>query len=567
NPLSGNQERAIPANSLRGMIGSLMEGLSQSTMRVLDDEDKTRYSVRKAADTPLKTLGLIQIDEKKQYTLIPVWGGAFGNLKVNGKKLDPELCCYQHNHYRDEHNENAEPYYCYRRGGRTGNAHEPANEIIIAKALIEEQHRKNAGLRINQEVIKNFERVLNEQWQIKFSADGNRSPAEQLESLNLLPVGYASHQGRFGENPASNGQAPPIRLLDGDLLYYGDRMMRETTIVDEVAFSAIWRGTVKGTLHEKLEAQGGENLLPWNPKRSALTPAEAMLGVVEHGNNEGQVRNLASRINFADGFAESPPQDTGCQRLRILASPKPPSPAMYFHFASPDNLINRDKGINRQKLDLTNSFVRANGRKIYPPQPLALESERSPWITQVSCESDPNRNCKQFIECKPIAANTELEFTIDYENLSDAELGLLLRALMPAEQHPSDREPTFVHRLGLGKPIGLGHVALSIEAVDSIQRKTRYTPDGLNSSRYQNQEALPFDDSLVDPDSLKALRVAGNPQSFAGHPVSYPLSAGQNYGSEEDGYQWFVNNDKLDNPQSLGPIDPNADTPPTLKRN
>lgn len=64
-----NGQVAIPANSLRGLIGNTAEILSQSSLRVLTQPEDGAYSVRKPADSTdaedsknvLKNLGILLI--------------------------------------------------------------------------------------------------------------------------------------------------------------------------------------------------------------------------------------------------------------------------------------------------------------------------------------------------------------------------------------------------------------------------------------------------------------------------------------------------------------------------
>ena len=67
----------------------------------------------------------------------------------------------------------------------------------------------------------------------------------------------------------------------------------------------------------------------------------------------------------------------------------------------------------------------------------------------------------------PISPGSIFKGTIRFENFSDEELGALLFAIdLPAE---------CCHKLGMGKPLGLGSVRLDIEGLTLIDRKKRYS--------------------------------------------------------------------------------------------
>ena len=70
-PYLRNGKRAIPANSLRGMISSIAETLSQSSLRVLNDH---HYSVRKPVGNSLSAMGLLRAskNDPKKLELIPL---------------------------------------------------------------------------------------------------------------------------------------------------------------------------------------------------------------------------------------------------------------------------------------------------------------------------------------------------------------------------------------------------------------------------------------------------------------------------------------------------------------
>lgn len=58
-------------------------------------------------------------------------------------------------------------------------------------------------------------------------------------------------------------------------------------------------------------------------------------------------------------------------------------------------------------------------------------------------------------------------FEIEYTNLTDAELALLLYAVA--------LEPEMRHKLGMGKPVGLGSVHIEVIGWQTLDRKARYT--------------------------------------------------------------------------------------------
>lgn len=86
-------------------------------------------------------------------------------------------------------------------------------------------------------------------------------------------------------------------------------------------------------------------------------------------------------------------------------------------------------------------------------------------------EPVPGRNAseKQYTQIKPVAAGVTFTFDIRFENLSDTELGAILWAL----QLPGEQGGEYRHKLGMGKPLGMGSVHIKPE-LHLTDRTTRY---------------------------------------------------------------------------------------------
>ena len=323
------------------------------------------------------------------------------------------------------------------------------------------------------------------------------------------------------------------------------------------------------------------NTIPWgNSNRTDLTPAESLLGVVaeEQGDNDGKSRNLASRVRFYDAFPiKQTKAFTTNFPLKILAGPKPPAPCMYFS----------GDGIARKKDDLDLTRHQPSGRKYYLHHRNILEDKNSKpnrsWET-----NNQNKNADQKTNCELLEPNQTFYFSIDFDNLDDAELGLLHTALKP--------DDNFLHRLGLGKPLGLGSVKIEVCGIFTIDRGKRYTVVGLDENRYAHaynvcgnwtnaalakhfpheveaakeaaiQAPLTLSSALVDKDTLKILAALGNPNALSPKlSVCYPVVNHITPGNEEKGYEWFSHNEKSHPPQCLRPISKDGKIEP-LKSN
>lgn len=681
---------AIPGNSLRGMVGSVAETLSQSALRVLEDRS---YSVRKtmaSGDSKLSAVGMltslndgenpthliplslpvIKQNNNGKFSLSDEWLTVFGNERgiwrnhlaayVNGyrktKLPKGKEILNEHGFLFPQPKSfhaifNHEFYYA-----KLFELPDTSISIPLSAAKNEALNKKqdqNYDQYLLGGVIQDHNNILTEE---KYqSLVSNKDEEADLYTKGILRVlGVFPDRREIMPNtkkhelfiPYDESKLPepipvqPNAIKDfieiasersestkkkdiklplvlqgyehwqpknGDLVFFDIEKDEHGDIcVSEISISSIWRKRIPHTPHEYFNG----NLAPLKPGRNVLTPAELLFGVVdeEKSVDEPQGRALASRLRFSDAVL---PQDHDVsfdkpKTLKILSSPKPPSPAMYFHRkGQPKSYVS--------KTDLakgTAQDIRPNGRKVYLHHRADAANKASEkkayWESQFTQGS--KARLEQKLSCTPMLPNDndqqpDFYFHIDFENLSQAELGLLLTSLQPDKKHQ--------HRLGLGKPLGLGSVRVEIVGAFFVDRQTRYSRDALScanrysqvwvhsqdlnaypgwSARYPDEyqalqlhqnavgdEHAPiklsveqvFDQTLVDQDTLHCLKIAGNPENLSA-PVHPPLVTTQQAGqtsAEEETFQWFVSNDHKDNSsrQALGYIQ-KGQSLPTLKK-
>jgi CRISPR-associated protein (TIGR03986 family) len=91
-------------------------------------------------------------------------------------------------------------------------------------------------------------------------------------------------------------------------------------------------------------------------------------------------------------------------------------------------------------------------------------------------------------------------FRIDFEALADHELGALLWAIAPEGPVQADGRPAYCHKLGMGKPYGMGSVSLRTISCTKIDRTQRY--QSLLGEDNQWHEAK----IVVSEDEMRSLR-------------------------------------------------------------
>jgi len=628
----------IPGNSLRGMTASVAEAISCSSMRVMTDAS---YSVRKEMGEALQAIGEIQkapngdfhilplalvtskLDEKQNIKFHPRWKHIFGKSPLNEslagyvgnywqehqKIADRTLgkhSCFQAIASREFFYAKTDPALKYvnmqsqikiseanglhatNKGkamlaGQKVHSHPLLTEATWQALIDVEQQSYTRGVLyiLGKKDVSNKDRDMpnNKKHElfIPYPENGIKTratipiPAEVVQNFNTIAQARHESNDQLPFLPQGYQAEPDSFIKNGDLVYF--LVDDKGTQVTEISFSAIWRSNVKKSTHAFFTpaTDGDQNVLPWGSRdRTDLTPAEALFGVVESNKkaNKASSENLASRLRFYDAFSlHSEVTQLGKQTLKILASPKTPSPTMYFR--------SKQNGYVR-KQNLNNGQAIPNGRKRY------LHHRQTDIDAMLWQTTTPDESANQKVECDPLAAKQDFYFHIDFNNLSPPELGLLCVALEPergSKRHGDNND--FMHKIGLGKSLGLGSVKLTIEGLFHLNRAVRYTPDGLSSNRYhqvfipsgkvlpaeladryplemtvlekkaQPDESLQIEIDLVDQDSLDILIGLGR-QPDGDIPVCYPVSGpdGQRPHHEGAGFNWFVKN--IDRKQPLG---------------
>jgi hypothetical protein len=240
---------------------------------------------------------------------------------------------------------------------------------------------------------------------------------------------------------------------------------------------------------------------------------------------------------------------------KILSSPKPPSPAMYFRTP------NGNGSIFKRDLNSRGHFL-PQGRKFYLHH-AGVNDEN--WKAYPQPTSDNTKHLDQYVSVQPLSRGRTFRFHIDFENLTKKELGLLLFALRPGD--------AFAHKLGMGKPHGLGSVQITPTSLSVWLPEFRYSePDG-EAGWYDPEEPMQSGQGerfTPSPVVNKALTAIG---STAYANVRYPVAQdlGNNNALREKIYEWFVANEagsKNGNEEcmpagtTLEPIGDNVNVPP-----
>ncbi len=141
-------------------------------------------------------------------------------------------------------------------------------------------------------------------------------------------------------------------------------------------------------------------------------------------------------------------------RLKVLSCPKATYFPNYLVQDKPDN-----KGALKHYGDFSKTVIR--GHKLY-------------WhkgnVKLDDIKGGEGTKPKVSVEARPLKEGVRFEFEIRFESLTDVELGALLWALLI----PGEDGKEYRHKIGMGKPLGMGSVKLEAELFLS-SRTQRYS--------------------------------------------------------------------------------------------
>jgi len=412
---------------------------------------------------------------------------------------------------------------CYEAGRRDNIPETKKHEVLIPLMA----HARRPSLDLSPDVLACFQQL-----------------ADQMTEDSKHDVSPRPYEPKDTRPGRTQGQG--LTPQNGDLVFFDvdDRGTRVT----EIAYSSIWRKRVNTENGEAANAWSfftavDENLVPLHRGRTKLTLAERVFGFIEEKTNADQKGGLhwKGRVRFSHGISTANIQEMLEVQLKELSGPKPPSPAMYFR---------QPQAANRfiAKRDLKPGMHWPQGRKFYLHHPGAINQDKAPW--RGTGEFVPARHVK----VKPWPKGSQWKFEIRFDNLSDLELGMMLYALKPQDG--------FLHKLGMGKPIGLGSVEIKVDKVETINRQRRYTAEGWGETRFNGGELdwtqlrKDFRDGM-HVEIRAAIEKLGDPNAVSpGAEISYPVCIGNQAAGKH--YEWFVANEERARRPAQDGIQPQA---------
>ncbi|MCC5900276.1 MAG: TIGR03986 family CRISPR-associated RAMP protein [Phormidium sp. BM_Day4_Bin.17] len=529
----------LPPTSLRGMLRSAYEAVTNSRLSVLDPHDM-RLAYRMPAQLGLQMVpARVENNELKLYPgtsgigsdgrpegpMYAAWLSFYNynSTKPHRKITYPDRSLPQHGDHvsfwaekfeRFSHNGNAIfSYWKVRKivkfGDNLGSAPNRSSDQGAHKPVGQELRQFSGFVYITNKNIdgKHDERVFFRDNELSDDEPISHSLSNDLRTkwkeliTNYQEIHKEDLRKGWTSPPALNNScwsrqvisgAAERQLSEGSLCYAKTRNKGRGYQVDELYPVMITRGLFNQApitlLHESLKPATQAD-------KSQLSPADRVFGWVNQkgkGSYKGQLRIHSVTCQSddpLDDFSRTPIP------LAILGQPKPQQARFYNAQDRQGTPLNQG-GSKDSGYRSSNQGLR--GRKVYPhhqglpnghwDNPQQDNTQRAtqghypeyrrPQQNGVEQKDDQNRSMKSWVK-----VGTEFTFDIDVVNLSEVELGGLLYLLTLPDIH--------FHRLGGGKPLGFGSVRL-----DLIESDTDLRPGQDWSEFYQT--LLP-DEVVVKP--------------------------------------------------------------------
>lgn len=256
----------------------------------------------------------------------------------------------------------------------------------------------------------------------------------------------------------------------------------------------------KNTVEQLLEIQGKHNKCT---DAEHLCPACRLFGMIGKENSNG------SRIRFVDSYDASNICFGEKFTLPVLGAPKISATEFYLEkpmISTIGNFMwNYDYYVtyNGKNETRTEYNARLRGRKVY-------------WHGEVKKNLSPVENANMTCTVRPIEKG-EFKFKVYFEDVTEEELKNLIFSL--TLNHKG------LHKIGKGKPVGLGDVKISISSIkerkyEQCGNLIRAYNDENSLSAYQNFE-LP-ENEVVKQILTYTLPLSDNEKKLVAYPTNDP---------------------------------------------
>lgn len=239
-----------------------------------------------------------------------------------------------------------------------------------------------------------------------------------------------------------------------------------------------------------------------------LCEACALFGMI---GKDCEPSSIASRLRFTDAKLENDAKLT-YKTLKELSSPRLSS--IEFYSTAPNMKF---------QWNYDTKGVKLNGRKFY---------------FHHNCDCTTTEKTGRNLTTELLEKGAEFSFDIFFDKLNESELNRLVWTLAIGENSPNSHR---MHKLGHGKPLGLGSVKITVDSVT----KRSFDPDRMIFTNEEMNvdlffENVPFDTSA---EYFKEYMAVTDFDYLEGRPVAYPYGDdGGNGETSQSAISWFKGN-------------------------
>ena len=236
-------------------------------------------------------------------------------------------------------------------------------------------------------------------------------------------------------------------------------------------------------------------------------------------------KSMGTRVRISDAVMEKalPKCDEKkLVHLKELAGPKISYMPFYL----------RNSSNKKESWSYDSDTVTLSGRKYY------WHNEKTNAYMEES-ESYKKQLGERNASMELVSSNSSFDFEVYYNRLTESELDRLIWTLTRGD---NAEKSAYCHKIGHGKPIGLGSVKIIIESgIERTFINGNYSVSPITIA-VKNEQSLKFDQKAV-----KALKQITDINACKG-PVTYPAvvdNAGNYYNDEKNqhaSHQWFSDN-------------------------
>jgi CRISPR-associated protein (TIGR03986 family) len=519
---------AIPATSLRGMVRSMFEAVTNSPFSVFNGDERLEYRLDPAEARRFKPGIMRSLPEGDQPGVIALCEEA----KVGAYYDDPTR-----NLLDDSWTCGEEAYAIV---GKTKN-----NVPVVEMLARDRRAPADDGRPVRQGWVKvtgqTIDTKRNESF-FYFIGDPARARTITFDTEREADFNTILHAQLYERREDFHSQIQNERLTVGDLVYV-EPDPQDGTRARNIALARVARLRYRNAIGDLLP----DHLRP-SEQYDRLDIASRVFGWVKGTRDDDRAARVAyaGRVRFshaplaADG-------DKGVYKdeltLAILGEPKPTTTLFYLQKAEGEwNEVDRKTPNAAETIGYDGPNL-LRGRKVYRHHGAALDRQEY--------ERAEHRHDHQNRSVRGVRApGNVFEFTLDFHNLAPVELGVLIWVLqtMGAEG--------CCHRLGYAKPLGFGSVQLRVEKMRLLDVGARYEtltsgggwrlvqPDEMRHSvqRFEAAMAASYDHPLRELDNIRDLfALLREPGSSLPKHTHYPRSQPRP-DPEGKNFEWFVGN-------------------------